>query len=187
MYIPISLLFGLLVSMVCLFSPVSAGKNSWPFLCGLVASTNISSLYSDWACNTNGNTVGNPCNPKWYGLTCTDGDDDDDDTVTQIILDNTTVAGTIPSSLGSMSKVLSLAFKTTAIYGTIHQYIMVKNNGNHSVVSGWTYSINLSRSPHQQVERHDSYSARRPAANASSCFACKLLIGFLTVGTGQVI
>ena len=70
-------------------------------LCGFIAATNVESLIDAWACTSSGQTVTNPCvSPVWQGLTCTHN------TVSGIVislsLDDTSLKGTIPSSLGEL-------------------------------------------------------------------------------------
>ena len=52
-------------------------------LCGIVAATNIQSIYSNWSCTTAGSTTTNPCTvPVWNGVGCSGN------TVTQISVIN---------------------------------------------------------------------------------------------------
>ena len=57
-------------------------------MCGLVASTNIETLYTMWSCDTGGSVTSDPCIGSWTGTTCNGG------FVRSIILSNITLSGT---------------------------------------------------------------------------------------------
>ena len=69
-------------------------------LCGLIASTRIESLFSQWSCNITGFTTSDPCNPVWSRLSCNGGSK-----VTALVLYyiKTTSLGSLPYSLGSLT------------------------------------------------------------------------------------
>ena len=83
-------------------------------LCGVVAATNGQSLFSEWACRTDGVTVTDPCDPGyfWAGLTCTDG------VVTRLYFSGA-LNGTIPSSLGLLSHITGMTIYQTSLTGEL--------------------------------------------------------------------
>lgn len=39
-------------------------------LCGLIAATNIATVYPQWQCRSNGTTITSPCSTNWPGVQC---------------------------------------------------------------------------------------------------------------------
>ena len=118
----------LLVLMVmCLIPAVKADP-----ICDIIAATNIESVFTQWSCTTNGTTSTDPCmSPVWDGVTCTG------DNIVAIAMDNSSltgeyviylyiciltcmsVAGTLPSTIGSLTALTSLQINVTELSGSI--------------------------------------------------------------------
>ena len=61
----------LLVVIVFLFQLLLTSPMD--FVCGMIGSTNVHALNTDWSCTTAGVSTTNPCYPAWTGVTCSGG------------------------------------------------------------------------------------------------------------------
>ena len=76
-------------------------------LCGIVAATDIGSIYGDWSCDAGGQTTTNPCYPSvWNGTTCQNITGSWE--VTEISLNGLGMSETIPTSIQSFNSFLTL-------------------------------------------------------------------------------
>ena len=85
-------------------------------LCDLAASLNPSSHgRSGWQCvgSTPNTQICNGNTPNWGGLACANG------VVTSVFLPGTKIVGTIPTSMGYLSRLTSLDLHSNNIYGSI--------------------------------------------------------------------
>ena len=75
-------------------------------LCGIVASTNVGSVYTEWSCNSAGVPLTDPCgtlsDPSWRMLICANGE------VTGIT-NFTGFSGSFPSSVNGLSSLRELS------------------------------------------------------------------------------
>jgi hypothetical protein len=87
-------------------------------ICDFVQSSNLGSLrdeygWDGWTCD--GEIATNLCKPNifWEGIMC------QGDNVTELLLGNKGIIGTIPSSLGSLTDLIWVDFTANKLYGTI--------------------------------------------------------------------
>lgn len=80
-------------------------------LCGLIAATDISTHFVDWACITTGYVASHPCN--WAGVNCTNNIPD------VIDLRSQALRGTLPDSIGYLTSLTKLSFGAGYLNGRI--------------------------------------------------------------------
>ena len=119
-------------------------------LCGLVAATNIGILNSQWSCNEYGVTTTDPCATFWNFVACTSGNitsisfppmslnGKQEFVVVCLLYNNYTIdTGTLPSSIGHLTKLTSLLIGGNSISGLmmflniiISYQFVYRNNSN---------------------------------------------------------